>query len=83
MDLNRRGFIRLTATGAAAVLLDACSPAPVPKPTAAPVGSAPAGGPLPTYIAPAGGPKPDFHSADPRITGPWTIGSHAAVQRTP
>jgi putative aldouronate transport system substrate-binding protein len=69
MELDRRGFIRLTATGAAAVLLDACTPAaPGAKPTAALVGSTPAGGPLPTYMAPSGGPKPDFHSADPRIT---------------
>ena len=36
MELDRRGFIRLTATGAAAVLLDACTPAaPGAKPTAA------------------------------------------------
>src|SRR6266699_987183 len=68
MDLSRRGFIRLTSAGAAAVLLDACaSPAPA-KPTAAAAGAAPAGGPLPTYIASSGGPKPDFHSPDPRIT---------------
>src|SRR5216684_1281213 len=68
MELSRRGFIGLTTGSAVALMLQACSlPAPS-MPTPAAAGTAPAGGPLPTYIASSGGPKPDFHSADPRIT---------------
>ena len=74
MDITRRGFIRLTSAGAVAggvglsALIDACAPAPAPKPTTVPAAGGTSTGPLPTYIAPTGGPKPDFHSADPRIT---------------
>jgi len=68
MELSRRGFIGLTTGSGVALLLQACSlPAPS-MPTPAAAGTAPAGGPLPTYIASSGGPKPDFHSGDPRIT---------------
>ena len=65
-DLSRRAFLRLAAGGfGLAVLLEACTPAPVAKPTAS---GPPATGPLPTYIPATGGPKPDLHSTDPRIT---------------
>ena len=65
-DVSRRAFLRLAAGGfGLAVLLEACTPAPVAKPTAS---GPPATGPLPTYIPATGGPKPDLHSTDPRIT---------------
>jgi putative aldouronate transport system substrate-binding protein len=77
VDINRRGFIRLTGAGALSggaglsLLMEACAtpntPAGAPASGAGTV-SVPAGGPLPRYSASTGGPKPDFHSTDPRIT---------------
>jgi putative aldouronate transport system substrate-binding protein len=74
--LTRRGFIRVSATGAL-LLTAACSPAAQPTSGAKPssTGSSAAGGkggPFPTYAAFTNGPKPDFHTDDPRYDDGYT-----------
>src|SRR5690348_2184968 len=72
---SRRGFIKLTATGAvvAPSLLAACAaPAPPSSPTTA--AGAPNAKPtsvLPTFLPLQGGPKPDYASAGQQYEDGW------------
>ena len=72
MDLNRRGFIRLTGAGApggVAVAADgACAPAAEPSRHRPRRRRRRLADRCRTTSPRRGGPKPDFHSPDPRIT---------------